>query len=242
MTIGWAIALSWTMRRWLRQKMAWQWWQQQQVLQSHHTAESIRDGLLQQTFALRRYLEMAESQPLATFSAEPRAAQTASWLTQFQALYQSLENLSNELSSPFVADSLPLALQFALENWQRSHPSPPLQLTLPSAHPTQASFSQNQAVLSVTLELLKQLPTQSAKQIQITLNSESQQNNESQQDPKSPHHTLKLELVGPAQTIRKAVAQLEIRHLKEIFHSLMTGQLEIDQEGDKLICQMDWRD
>ncbi|MGC1306442.1 MAG: hypothetical protein WA885_04375 [Phormidesmis sp.] len=229
-TIGWAIALYWATRKWLRQRMAWQWWQQQQVLQAHHKAESIRDGLLQQTFAFRRYLE-AEAEAIAT---QPKAKQTSHWLEQFQTFYQALESLSNELSSPFVADSLPLALQFALKDWQRSHPQTTLQLNLPAnwIEPEVSSLDQNQTILSIVIELLTLIvPTDSAGQhLQIALGREGSD------------HTLRLRLTGDeAQTTYEAAVQLKIQHLKEIFHSLTAGRLEIKEEGRGLTSRFSWR-
>ena len=231
MTMGWAIALSWAIRRWLRQRLAWQWWQRQQALQSHHKAESIRDGLLQQTFAFRRYLETAAERPAGTaLPAQPERDRTAHWLAQFQTFHQSLEDLSNELSSPFVADSLPLALQFALKDWARSHPNLSLQLALPADWP-QPSLNQNQAILAVTAELLKLLPTHSAEQLQVGLASEP------------PQHTLTFELTGEdVSAIQTAIAQPEIQHLKEIFHSLIAGRLEIDKVSNGLIVRLCWRE
>ncbi|NJM99946.1 MAG: hypothetical protein HC800_24910 [Phormidesmis sp. RL_2_1] len=112
-TVGWAATLYRWRQKWQRQQQAWQWWHQHQALQSHHTAESIRDGLLQQTFAFRRYLEALEKDGPTSSSPE----QTARWLERFQTFYKSLETLSDELSPPFLADSLPLALKFTLNNW-----------------------------------------------------------------------------------------------------------------------------
>jgi hypothetical protein len=214
----------------MRERQAWQWWQMQQTLQSHHTAESIRDGLLQQTFAFRRYLENnIESDPCA----QPKPEQTARWLERFQTFYQSLESLSNQLSPPFTADSLPLALQFVVTDWQKFHPNLTLQLTLPPDWPH--SPLKNQTILSVVRGLLTLLiPTNStAQQLQLTLS------------PQDSLHTLTFQLKG-LHDLQNIAASSEMQHLKEIFHSLSAGRLDItyedSDEGTSLTGRLCWRD
>ncbi len=240
-TIGWATTVYWLTRKWLRQKLAWQWWHEQQALQLHHQAEVIRDGLLQQTFAFRRYLESAEQHTLKRAdSAQPAAEQTSQWMERFQGFYQSLESLSNELSPPFVADSLPLALQFALKDWARCQqlsqgelqPPVALQFDLPADWPT-GSPQKNQTVLSTVTGLLNALipPDNFFRQLQLTLSRES------------ALCTLTFRLSGSnPQTLQTMPEQPEVQHLKEIFHSLVAGRLEIGYEGTSLAGQLRWRD
>lgn len=238
-TIGWTTTLYWLTRRWLRQRIAWQWWQQQQSLQRHHTAESIRDGLLQQTFGFRHYLE---STAAAQGNEPAEASQAAHWLTRMQALYQSLESLSNELSPPFVEDSLPLALQFAIKNghWRRFTTAPSAVEDLRSASQTQLhlpeswphnSPQQNQIVLSVTMELLAMtMPERNPDQtLEIALQT------------KDNLHTLILTLeTMNYHQIQAVTDSAELRHLKEIFHSLAGGRLETGQTGKALIGRLSW--
>jgi hypothetical protein len=232
-TIGWATTLWALKQKWMRERQAWQWWQTQQTLQSHHTAESIRDGLLQQTFAFRRYLEtnIAENNIESDLSAQPKAEQTARWLERFQAFYQSLESLSNQLSPPFTADSLPLALQFVVKNWQKSHPTLTLQLSLPPdwSH----SSRQNQAILSIVTGLLTLLiPSNSnAQQLQLALSSEK------------ALQTLTLQIDGISpHDAKNIIASPEVQHLKEIFHSLTAGRLDINDEDGLLMGHLRWHD
>ena len=227
-TIAWATTFYYLTQKWLRQKLAWQWWQAQQTQQLHQQAESIREGLLQQAFAFRRYLESKPTAPDATHS-DPE--QTARWLARLQAFYQSLENLSNELSPPFVADSLPLALQFVIKDWMRSHPNLTLDFNAPPDWPAK-SPNRNQLVLSLVTALLTLFnPEEDTAHLQVRLSQESER------------YTLELILQGAdAQSHRAIVAQPETRHLKEIFHSLAAGQLEINQEDASLKCQLSWHD
>jgi len=92
---------------------ALQWWHQRQVSRLHDGAELIRDGILQDLFAIRRSLELAHE------AHEPVSQNS---LRQMEALHLRLEQVSNELSPAFVRDSLPHAVQYMLQNWQSRHP------------------------------------------------------------------------------------------------------------------------
>ena len=223
----------------MRERQAWQWWQRQQILQSHHSAESIRDGILQQTFAFRRYLESAPA-------THPPTEQTARWLDRFQLFYQSLEHLSNQLSPPFAADSLPLALQFVLKNWQKDYPHLVLQFDLPSDWPYSTRHSQT--ILSVLTGLLTLLipaddrleenaPGYRSPHLQFTLSSQDSQNGQ------KTRHTLTFQLAESTAETTKALADRpEIQHLKEIFHGLAAGRLDINNAGTSLTGHLRWYD
>ncbi len=226
-TIGWLATLYAWRQKWLRQQQAWQWWHQKQAVQSHHTAESIRDGLLQQTFAFRRYLETAGTSQSDHASPE----QTHQWLARFQTFYQSLETLSDELSPPFIADSLPLALQFTLKNWQatQAQGTPQIQLALPQNWPTdQSAPQQNQSILSIVSALLTLLLPEghTATQVRLSLSRENRQN------------TL---LLTANYSDRATQKQPELQHLKEIFRGLTAGELEISQETSSTTCHLSWQ-
>ena len=214
--MGWAATFYLLTRSWLSQRHAWQWWHAQQTTQLHHQAESIRDGLLQQTFAFRRYLETSHTH-------------SETWRDRLQSFYQSLEDLSNQLSPPFVADSLPLALQFIIHDWQKKHPKSPVQLDLPSDWP-QNDTEQNQVVLSVVEELLSLLTAEDMSQpLQVSLQSTDSL------------HTLSLSWQNETQ-IQTLSGSAEAKYLKEIFHSLTAGRLEMHPSETQVITQLHWRD
>ncbi|MGB3296590.1 MAG: hypothetical protein WBB01_26695 [Phormidesmis sp.] len=244
-TLGWAATLYKSQRKWLRQQQAWQWWHRQQTLQAHHNAESIRDGLLQQTFAFRRYLESAAVHTASSDTSTSVSPDTASmpeqtrWLERFQTFYQSLESLSDQLSPPFLVDSLPLALRFAIENWQHEQPHSSaqrssitdIQFSFPPDWP-QSPPHQNQIILSVVVSLLPLLipPGHSASQLNIAL---------SREDTCS---ALILQLHNNPDKTTPNISELaEIQHLKEIFHSLAAGRLEISQKASSLTSRLHWR-
>ncbi|MBX2864617.1 MAG: hypothetical protein KTR27_13800 [Leptolyngbyaceae cyanobacterium MAG.088] len=213
---------NWRSQRTTRQRRkTWHWWHSQQQQQQHTQAEIVRDGLLQEAFALRRHLEKG-SHP---------TQETVPYLEQFNQFYRSLENLSNELSPPFIDDSLPLALQFVLKNHKQIETS--LDLELETDWSCDGTES-NRTLLSIVNELLPLLlPEAQIPELQIPLN-------------------VRLQRVGTMNNLQLSRSMLnqqskllllnstELQYLKEIFHSLMSGTLDINQDDVELICQLSW--
>lgn len=98
------------------------WWHQYQAQALNQEADLIRNGLLQDMFVLRRRLELSYQQP------EARNCGFEGHLEDLKHIYSLLENLCNRLESPYLEDSLALALQHAVQPW--SH-HVPLQLDIP---------------------------------------------------------------------------------------------------------------
>ncbi|OKH43537.1 hypothetical protein NIES30_24780 [Phormidium tenue NIES-30] len=95
------------------------WWHRHQAQWLNREADAIRNGLLQDLFAVRRQLELLPG---------------SGGLAAVEHLYQSLADLGNRLSSPYLHDSLPLAIQQALADWP---PQVPARAELPSQWPTE---------------------------------------------------------------------------------------------------------
>lgn len=91
------------------------WWHQYQAHMLIQETDFVRNGILQEIIAIRRRLEM--SCPLQLHAND---AVCAPHLTDLTRLYSLLENFCDRLQSPFIADSLPLALQHAMRPWQGS--------------------------------------------------------------------------------------------------------------------------
>lgn len=79
------------------------WWQRYQIQRQNQTADTIRNGLLQDVFALRRQLELF-CQTCSTADVQSCDRQVA----QLHHVYFQLEDLSNSLDLPYLQDSLPL--------------------------------------------------------------------------------------------------------------------------------------
>ena len=218
-------AVYFAVRRWLHQRQAWQWWHKQQTARLHEQAESIRDDLLQQTFAFRRYLE-------STLATQPDTDQTQQWLERFQIFYASLERLSNQLSPPFLADSLPLALQFMIQNWQYTHPDLTVDFRAPSDWSEKSAYN-NQIILSVLTGLIELLvPIENSKQVlHIVLKRQEKL------------CVLTVSIPGhQPQSGQPFTSRPEVKHLKKIFSSLIAGRLEIVTEASGLTGQLYWQD
>jgi hypothetical protein len=111
-------------------------------------AERIREDLLQKLFAMRRSLELA----LMDKQAHPKEVQR--WLTQLETIQHSLEAVTHRLVPPYLDDSLPLAMQLALKEWQATHPMLQLEMDLPTdwiAEP----FAQRRMVLATLVTWLQ---------------------------------------------------------------------------------------
>ncbi|MBE9157956.1 hypothetical protein IQ265_14130 [Nodosilinea sp. LEGE 06152] len=89
---------------------AWllRWWHRHQAQWLNREADAIRNGLLQDLFAVRRQLELLPS---------------GGGLATVEHLYEALADLGNRLSSPYLHDSLPLAIQQALADWPPQVPA-----------------------------------------------------------------------------------------------------------------------
>lgn len=92
------------------------WWHQYQAHKMNQTADRIRNGLMQEVFAIRRQLEVS-------CQTEKNAAQFGCdrHLAALETLYNQLEHISHDLNSPFL-DSLPLTLQHAVQPWNNRLP------------------------------------------------------------------------------------------------------------------------
>ena len=212
--VGNAIATWRSQRIGRQQQQAWHWWYSQQQQQQQYQAEIVRDGLLQEAFALRRCLEGSP-----TISAP--------YLEQSIQFYRALENLSNQLSPPFIEDSLPLALQFLLKHHGQLETS----LTLePDTDWASDKSESNQTVVAVVAELLPLLAQEAQPPLQVQL-WRSGTVNTLQFTRHILHHQTALSVLNSA----------EVQHLKEIFYSLLSGTLDIKQTNAELMCQLSWR-
>lgn len=95
----WLAVVHWDTQR------ALQWWFERQQQWLYQEAELVRNGLLQETFVLRRYLEASLQSEVELRQAQP------GWIDQVRELDSHLVRLSDDLSPPYLEASLPLAIQ-----------------------------------------------------------------------------------------------------------------------------------
>ncbi|WP_341530779.1 hypothetical protein WKK05_16810 [Nostoc sp. UHCC 0302] len=97
-------------------QQALQWWSSRQSMKLFLEAEKIRDGLLQESFTIRRSLDL-----LAIDNLNLSLTKTQECLKKVDNFYHSLVQLSDRLFPAYIQDSLPLAIEFSLEQWIASN-------------------------------------------------------------------------------------------------------------------------
>lgn len=105
---------------------AMRWWFKQQTIALSTHADQIQNGLLQDLFAIRLRLQA----PLSEQSEDGMSQQQA-WISEAKKLHDQLTHLNEALIPPYLAESLPLAIQSLLKQWELSHPHNQLRMDLP---------------------------------------------------------------------------------------------------------------
>jgi hypothetical protein len=113
----------------LQAQRSLRWWHLRQSMKLRREAEEIRNGLLQESFVLRRNLEMFHiNQGEQATAGEP----SRDCLETMEKFHRSLKELSDRLSLPFIDESLPQAIQHLLESWQLRYPAIAVNASLPA--------------------------------------------------------------------------------------------------------------
>lgn len=89
------------------------WWHQYQAQMLNEETDFIRNGLLQEIIALRRQLEMS-----CHAEVDLEGSNCELHLAAMKRLYTLAEDFCDRLQSPYLQDSLPLALQHAVHPWK----------------------------------------------------------------------------------------------------------------------------
>ncbi|MDF5725303.1 MAG: hypothetical protein PUP91_33600 [Rhizonema sp. PD37] len=142
-------------------KQALQWWYSRQSIKLSLEAENIRDSLLQESFTMRRRLELLPVDSITL------SHTTQEHLQQINNFHQSLTQLSDRLSPAYIQDSLPLAIQSLLKLWVESHPDLDLRIDMPKYwrhEPAERSL-----IILKTLEELLRISLSNLVQLSIYL-------------------------------------------------------------------------
>lgn len=194
------------------------------MLRAQHQAEQIREGALQELFALRRSLELA-----AAANHLPQEYQN--WLNTVEHLHHRLEHLSYALAFPYSEENLPLAIQYHMKDWQANHPGCSIQLDLPASGLTQ-SAEQNQMVIKVLDELLQlALPRPVSAFVQIVLRSKS-----------AVSYELKIQILYDTESaMAKVCRSSELQSLERSFEILALGHCVRQQEALRVCWCFNWQ-
>jgi hypothetical protein len=152
-----------------RTQQALQWWSYRQSMKLFQEAEKIRDGLLQESFIIRRSLEMLPVDDL-----ELSSHKSQDCLKKIDKLHQSLVELSDRLFPVYLQDSLPLAIQYVLEPWRTSYSHLYFRLHLPTCWRYE-SIGCSLTIIRVLEELLRITLPEVLTPISISIHLEEQQ-------------------------------------------------------------------
>ncbi|MBE9044705.1 hypothetical protein IQ255_09845 [Pleurocapsales cyanobacterium LEGE 10410] len=128
-------------------KEAIQWWYQKKLRQWSSEANLIREQLLQESFAMRRSLE------LSSIESDKLTAHHQKYVERLENFHSSLKQLSDRLDPPYLNEGLPFALQYSVERWRERLPESQFKLNLPPFW-QQKSSTDDFMVFSILEDLL----------------------------------------------------------------------------------------
>ncbi len=185
------------------------WWSYRQSMKLFLEAETIRDTLLQESFTIRRSLEL-----LSGDDWELSAYRTQECLTKVENLHQSLAQLSERLFPTYFQGSLPSAIQGVLESWAISHPHISFNVSLPTTW--QSETIEHSLIVAWSLEeVLKITVPDVLTPISIYINLEKRKNKSK----------LIIQITYPDVSILTSYSNhLEFEFLSESFRFLTSGK------------------
>ncbi|WP_353931064.1 hypothetical protein WJM97_00145 [Okeanomitos corallinicola TIOX110] len=105
---------------------ALRWWSDKQSKKLFLEAENIRDSLLQESFSIRRSLDI-----LKIDTVNLSIDQISEYTKKIDKFHHSLVQLSDRLCPVYIQDSLPLSIQCLLDYWVKSNPHVYFHIDLP---------------------------------------------------------------------------------------------------------------
>jgi hypothetical protein len=197
-------------------RQAFQWWSERQFRHQWLESDRIRNGMMQEMFALRRGLELWQNQDTQN---------SIGWLAQATHLQRSLEQLCHQLSPPFIEDSLPLAIQSMAESWQFES-SCSTQVDVPTDWQAEPQ-SEDYVILATLSELLRLSLCyhQGMQPIQIKLTQVNQS----------------AELIVRVETAKALTHCDEWTYLSRCFRYLVGGTGTYQQTSESITWLLRWR-
>lgn len=209
-----------------RTQRALKWWYYRQSLRFSQEAETARNGLLQESFALQRNLELwsvdAESSPKNI---------NQYYLNNIKTLYHSVNELINHLSPPYIDDSLPLAIQYLLSTWKTRTAEVNFVVQLPKDW-RQESEVCSRVVLLALDELLQIFLFQYAIPQQIAVSLKSEGDLGKLIVEMSYQDTIPENFFGKRQ---------ELIYLSRAFRFLVSGKCSYFQNEKTVIWKFSWK-
>ena len=202
------------------------WWNQRRSRQLQQKAEGIREGLLQELFCCRRSLELQ----LLDYP-ETSIQSLQSCLTKIEELHRAIEQLSYDLSPPYVDESLPLAVQHLLEQWRKHISKFNFEIELPSFWKDEPD--RNQVILTTLDELLQLtlMENRLEKPIYVSL----------QADQNIGKLTVHITYSDPSALMASSRATKHFKYLSRSFQLLAFGQCRSRKQGLTMTWSFRWQ-
>ncbi|MGL6340710.1 MAG: hypothetical protein ACRC80_16415 [Waterburya sp.] len=207
-------------------KEALQWWYQKKSRQLESEANLIREQVLQESFAMRRSLELSsiKSNEFATSSGQK-------CLEQLENFHLTLKELSDRLSPPCINEGLPWALQYLVKKWQKKNPSCQIELNLP-LNWQQKSQAHNFVILNI-LEDLWQIHLLSENNFIFINLKQNTINNQL-------NHQLKAIFIKQDKKLLTSKNSQELKYIQKSFEYLMSGSCQNLWIKDSNIWSFQW--
>lgn len=200
-----------------------QWWFHQQTKQTFELGELIREGLLQETFALRRQLEFLQAQQ----AEESSTRFIKQELQELEQIYRQLEQVADQLAPFYLEHRWPLAIKQAMQRLGRDGKGLQISLVLPVNWDYQPP-QQDQLFLKFLAELLMMAASKDPDSSLIELKLENRQ-------------MIKVKINYRNLATRKVVSDSEeIRHLRLAFNFLTKGKINQQVCKSQVIYSLSW--
>lgn len=197
----------------------------------HHEAEEIRNGLLQESFAVRRGLEVFLESQKRCGHEHSSSAVTVGYdtLQILERFHLTVKAWSDRLSPPYLDDSLPHAIGHLVEGWKTRYPTLSIHLSVPTEWPIEA-YSDHRAIVLVLDELFyrssTEFPTLSAIAIHLY------------------HHNAMGKLsVKLTQSVSPSPEQIQSQaliHLQRVSQGLTMGHCSYRWMGSEMQWELAW--
>lgn len=212
-----------------------QWWQQQRITSLKQEADAIRNGVLQEVFAIRRLLALCSTQQTAqkrdNLDCAPHAVEL-----DLEKIHTSLNQLSDRLDPPYIQESLPLAIGHAADKWKASLP---LTLHLPQAWPSEPTVHAH-LLLMLLNALCKTLSARSTPQTTRAALLSCNVSLKCASDSKNLTITLSYSDPVPAANITQLTAQLT--PIVQTFQLLSKGDFTMRLAANNATFKLSWCD
>ncbi len=215
-------------------QQAIRWWFKQEAIDRAAHSDQIQNGLIQDLFAVRLSLQS----PLPE-QAEDRVRQQQIWVAEADKLHAHLSHLSDALTQPYLAESLPLAIRLLLKRWEIDHPNRTVRLDLPLDWHTEP-LERNRIIL-VTLNTLLKLAVPSSishATLAITLIERLPRKGNCFA---SPQAELIVKITYPNLATHQSNTRVrELKYLCRCFRCLVPGRCSYQPQSSAAVWRFKW--